>query len=450
MLNKKIKKLIPGVFFAGILLVTYPTRSDPLQNKRTDIYLQSLSMTKNYVEIRKILLREIASTDGKDIARLMRLAQYGTENNLRDVAGTAYEKVLICDPENLTAKRNMGEILYAERKYEPALKFFREYNGKTGGDYTTNYDQAELMYLLRKSLAPEKADPFFEKAVEQASQMGGGIKEAEIIRAKSLFRLGKHEEAFSVFEDLEKKHPDDIYILMDYAGMLYDAGRLDEACRQLQKLPENIYDPDSLKSYNLDKQQVDDITVRVMTMRIAYELSRKSYFTVKRMLKELETHYPDQPDVAMSKASYYSSYQNWRGELDSVRQALNGYPEDETLVKNEGELSRLHGSFIQNEFGVRLSDNNGVELLNQSKMEVRIIDDLRLGINYTVDVANLHDVPSMTGPLRITTAPAPWPRFSCRGTSSTATAPGCPSSTRTALQAWAAGTSFWITGATPP
>ena len=39
---------------------------------------------------------------------------------------------------------------------------------------------AELMYLLRKSLAPEKTDPFFEKAIEQAGMMGTGVKEAEI------------------------------------------------------------------------------------------------------------------------------------------------------------------------------------------------------------------------------------------------------------------------------
>lgn len=397
MLNKKTKKLFLIIFISCILIFSLPVRSETLQNKRTDIYLQALSMTKNYAEIRKVLLKEIVSTDEKNVLRLMRLAQYGAENNLRDVSAKAYEKVLKYDPENLTAIRNMAEILYADRKYEPALKFLREYNAKTGGDYTTNYDQAELMYLLRKSLAPEKADPYFEKAIEQASQMGGVIKDAEIIRAKSLFRLGRQEESFSVFEEMQKKHPDDIYIVVDYAGMLYDVELLDNAYRVLQKLPENMYDPASLSVYKLEKEQIDAITVKVVTIRIAYELSKKNYFTVKEMLRELQEHYPDQPDVALSKASYYSAYQNWRGELDSVKQALKYTPEDETLINHEEQLNRLHGSFIQNEFGVRLSENKGVELMNQSKIEMRIIDDLRLGINYTVDVANLHDVTRMDG-----------------------------------------------------
>jgi tetratricopeptide (TPR) repeat protein len=368
-----------------------------LENRRTDIYLQALSMTRNYAEIRKVLEREIESTEGENIIRLMRLAQYGIENNLRSVSLKAYEKVLRHDPENLTAKRNIAEILYAERKYEPALKYFREYNGKTGGDYITNYDQAELMYILRKSLEPEKADPFFEKAIEQAGLMGGGIKDAEIIRAKSFFRLGKRPEAISVFENLEKNHPDDIFIVVDFARMLYDLELIDEAFSKLKKLPENMYDPDCLNVYHLDKQQVDDIVIRVMTIRIAYELSQKKYFTVKKMLKELQEHYPDQPDAALSRAAFYSSFQNWRGELDSDKQALKNYPEDETLINEIDRLNRAHGSFVANEFGVRLSDNNGVELLNQTKMELRITDDIRLGINYTVDVARLHDVPTTDG-----------------------------------------------------
>ncbi len=371
-----------------------------LDNRRTDIYLQALSMTRNYAEIRKILEREIESAEGTDVVRLMRLAQYGIENNLRNISIKAYEKVLKSDPENLTAKRNTAELLYAERKYEPALKFFREYNGKTGGDYITNYDQAELMYILRKSLEPEKADPFFEKAIEQASLMGGGIKDAEIIRAKSLFRLGKRKEAISVFENLEKNNPDDIFIMVDYARMLYDLELIDDAYCILQKLPENMYDPESLNIYRLDKQQADDIIVRVVTIRIAYELSKKKYFTVKKMLRELQEHYPDQPDAALSRAAFYSSFQNWRGELDSDKDALRNYPEEETLINEIDRLNRAHGSFVSNEFGVRLSDNNGVELINQTKMELRITDDIRLGINYTVDNASLHDVPRMDGSVK--------------------------------------------------
>ena len=397
MLNKKIKRLFLGIFFACILVPYFPGRAESLENKRTDIYLQALSMTKDYAEIKKILQREITSTDGKDVVRLMRLAQYGTENNLMDISATAYEKVLKNDPDNLTAIRNMGEILYASRKYEQALKFLREYNGKTGGDYLSNYDQAELMFLLRKSLAPERAEPFFEKAIEQAGLMGGAIKEAEIIRAKSLFRIRKNEEALAVFEKLTETYPNDIFILMDYARTLYDIELFEKSYRLLQKLPQNIYAPDSLSAYGLDKNQTESITVNVVVMRMGYELSKKNYFTVKKMLKELEEHYPDQPDMDLSKASYYAAYQNWRGEWDSVNKAMKHYPEDETLVQHEEQLSRLHGSYIQNEFGVRLSDNNGVELLNQTKLEMRIIDDLRLGINYTVDVANLHDVPRMDG-----------------------------------------------------
>ncbi|MEI6424660.1 MAG: tetratricopeptide repeat protein, partial [Lentisphaerota bacterium] len=399
MLNKKTNALFLGVFSAWILNPAFPLNSEPLGNRRTDIYVQSLAMTKNYGEIRKVLLREIGLTDGGETFRLMSLAQYAVENNLTDVAVTAYEKLLEHDPENLTAKRYMGMVLLSRRKYEPALKFFREYNGKTGGDYITNYNQAELMHIMRKKLQPEKADPYFEKALDEASRMGG-MKDAEIICAKSLYRLNKLKESFSAFDKLEETYPDDIFILTDYARLLYDAGLLEDAYRKLQKLPDDIYDPDSFKRYNLDKRQIDDITVNVVIMRIAYHLSEKRYFTVKEMHEDLEAHYPDQPDAALSRAAYYASFGNWRAELENNKQARKYYPEDETLALEIERLERSHGSFIKNEFGVRLSDNNGVELIDKTQLEFRITGDLRLGINYTVDVANLHDVPRMDGSVK--------------------------------------------------
>ena len=396
MLNKKLKKIFLIFLMAAISISPMPARTEPIQNKRTDIYLQALSMTKNYPEIRKVLLKEIASADASDVGRLMHLAQCGVENNLLDIASMAYEKVLKHDPGNLTAKRSMGLILFSNQKREPALKYLREFNGKTGGDYITNYTQAEIMYVMRRKLMPEKADPYFEKAFEEAGLMGG-IKEAEIISAKSLFRLGRQKEAFSVYDKLEEKYPDDIFILLDYAGMLYEAKLLGDSYRKLQKLPENIYAPDSFKDYDLDKQQVEDVTVKVAVMRIAYELSEKNYFKVKKMLRDLQDNYPNNPEMEMSKTSYYAAYQNWRGMEDSVEKALKLLPENESLVGIKGQIDRLHGSYIQNEFGVRLSDNNGVELIDKTQLEMRIIDDLRLGINYTVDVANLHDVPRMDG-----------------------------------------------------
>lgn len=370
--------------------------SEALRNKRTDIYLYALSLTKNYPEITKVLLKEIASTDGGDVERLMHLAQCGVQNNLVDAASGAYEKVLKHDPGNLTAKRNMGLLLFANQKPELALKFLREYNGKTGGDYITNYAQAETMYFLKKKLMPEKADPYFEKALEEAKLMLG-VKDAEIICAKSLFRLGKQKESFSAYDNLEEKYPNDIFILLDYAGTLVEAGLLADSHRKLQKLPENIYASDSLKDYNLDKQQLEDVTLKVAVMRIAYEISEKKLFTAKRMLKDLQEHYPKHPELEMSKTSYYTSFQNWRGQLEGINNTLKYLPENDAFVKIKEQLERLHGSYIKNEFGVRLSDNDGVELLDKTELELRVTDDLRLGVNYTVDVANLHDVPRMDG-----------------------------------------------------
>lgn len=368
-----------------------PVSAESLRERKIDIYIQALSQKKDYEKIRKVLSDEIAKTSENDSQRLMKLAQYGMENNAPDAAAEAYNKVLAINSANMTAKRNLGTLLFAKRRYTPALELLNDYNVRTGGDYISNFEQGEILFALNRGKQKSAATPYYQKALEEAQFLGGG-KDSEFIRAKSMFRLGQKEEGKALFAELEKRYPDDIFIITDYAGALYEDRMYDEAVAVLSRLPEDLYEKGALKKYNLDAEQEDDVIVYITLMRIACKVAHKEYFAADEMFRELQAHYPDNPSAAVARSTYYASFSNWRAQLANLDKALEYYKEDTDLLEEQQRVLREHGSFVENQSGLKLGDNGNREFIIDNRSEVRLIDGLRIGTVYTLDFAKLSDV----------------------------------------------------------
>ncbi len=373
-----------------------PVSAESLRERKIDIYIQALSQKKDYEKIRKVLSTEIEKTSENDSQRLMKLAQYGMENNAPDAAAEAYNKVLAINSGNMTAKRNLGTLLFAKRRYTPALELLNDYNVRTGGDYISNFEQGEILYTLNRGKQKNAATPYYQKALEEAQFLGGG-KDSEFIRAKSMFRLGQKEEGRALFAELEKRYPDDIFITTDYAGALYEDKMYDEAAAILAKLPEDLYETGALKKYNLDPEQEDDVIVYITLMRIACKVANKEYFAADKMFRELQAHYPDNPSAAVARSTYYASFSNWRAQLANLDKALEYYKEDTDLQEEQQRVLREHGSFVENQSGLKLGDSGNREFIIDTRSEVRLIDGLRIGSAYTIDFAKLSDVPFRDG-----------------------------------------------------
>jgi tetratricopeptide (TPR) repeat protein len=367
-----------------------------VEQAREEVYIEALVLAKRITELHTAIDKALKNTADSDTPRLLRLAQTAMANNLTETALAAFERIHKHDPDNLTAIRNIGMLLFWNRKYSMALKFLNIYNTRTGGNYISIYYQGESLYMINRTAGPAgpESRPYFEKVLT-ASESFSGIKQAALIRAQSYFRLGEYKKSFDIYERMIKRYPDDIYIITDYARMLQADKRMEMSFQVLKRLPENLYAPDSLKRYGLPLQARDSVIVNIAIMRIAYYLDKRDFFVVKRMQEELRKHYPDNPDAALSRATFYGAIYNWRGELENYDLAAKSYPEDESIIASRKRIIREHGSFVENKSGIRLSDNDGFEFINEVNSEIRISDDIRLGINLLTDVARLNKVPRM-------------------------------------------------------
>jgi len=386
--------LIGLLILAVAMSRTHADDSAALEDGRIDVYLQALAMTKDDKEINRVLRRQIALTDGRNTTRLMRLAQYAINNSMSDLAEDAYRKILAVNPGHLMAELNLGMLLYERQKPDLAFKYLQDYARRTGGDYQTNYILGEILYLRRDHTA---AEAYFRQALKEASGLSGGIKTAAVVRAKALFRLNRQLEAADEFAHLQKRYPDDPWIIIDYAGFLLESGMEEAAYKQLQLFPNDPYRQGCLKEYRLDRKQTDDLVIKIVTMRISCLLAQRRFMEVKEMERQLQRRYPASAEAALSRASYYGAWENWRGQQVNLREALRLSPDNEVMRDEERRLSLEHGTSVSNRTGLRLSDNNGTEILNETKIEARVTSDVRLGVDTLIDYANLHAVPRRDG-----------------------------------------------------
>jgi hypothetical protein len=70
---------------------------------------------------------------------------------------------------------------------------------------------------------------------------------------------------------------------------------------------------------------------------------------------------------------------------------------DSSLTRQEQELQMAHGSILKSEAAMRFSSHDSFETLFIEDAEMRLTNYLRLGANYTLDIARLNDIPNKDG-----------------------------------------------------
>jgi tetratricopeptide (TPR) repeat protein len=101
-------------------------------------------------------------------------------------------------------------------------------------------DDPELLYEAALKLAGEGENaqrPFLRRAVELLRERPGEPKdEALLLEARALVRLNRAEEALPAFERLAARSPRDVGWRYEFAQVLRERGRLDEARQELRSL----------------------------------------------------------------------------------------------------------------------------------------------------------------------------------------------------------------------
>ena len=170
-------------------------------------------------------LREETAPD-----RLRRYARLAEQTGQRTAAGEAWTAVLARMPEDADALRQLGMLAYDENRLADAERLLRRYTARGPDDYEAHYFLGEALTALKR---PAAAAPFYRTALAQLRARGGRGDAAVLTEANLLNRLGKVDDAVTLFESLRKRRPGDRQLKADYASMLIENGRLPEARRVL-------------------------------------------------------------------------------------------------------------------------------------------------------------------------------------------------------------------------
>ena len=159
-------------------------------------------------------------------ARLKRLATFAAREGLTESALIAHVKLLAQQPDNPEALRAVGIARYDSGQYTEAEKLLTRYLAVHQGDYRSHYYMGEI---LRRKKHPARAHYHYEEALRFLQQDKDHTIEKQLTHSFVLFRLDKVEDAVARMRILEKTYPENVDVRADFATLLMEAGRLDEA-----------------------------------------------------------------------------------------------------------------------------------------------------------------------------------------------------------------------------
>ncbi|CAO3450064.1 tetratricopeptide repeat protein [Azospirillum largimobile] len=200
----------------------------PAQSALKAPYIEALASAGKGKELAvavRAALREETAPD-----RLRRYARLAEQTGQRTAAGEAWTAVLARMPEDADALRQLGMLAYDENRLADAERLLRRYTARGPDDYEAHYFLGEALTALKR---PAAAAPFYRTALAQLRARGSRGDAAVLTEANLLNRLGKVDDAVTLFESLRKRRPGDRQLKADYASMLIENGRLPEARRVL-------------------------------------------------------------------------------------------------------------------------------------------------------------------------------------------------------------------------
>jgi tetratricopeptide (TPR) repeat protein len=162
----------------------------------------------------------------KNVPRLLRYAKLAEDQEQSDIAQGAYKKVLQVLPDDKRALRKLGEIAFQENRFQEAQGYFSRLLKQNQQDWSANYYHAEADFLQDKTAS---AIPFYQQSLASIGKASIPTLTMELTRAHCLHRLGKYQEALSVYDRLFKKRPNDKEMRANIISSLIASGNYAKA-----------------------------------------------------------------------------------------------------------------------------------------------------------------------------------------------------------------------------
>lgn len=169
------------------------------------------------------IYESLASRRVNDVSTLIMIADHHAAHDRRSSAADFYRRALAGEPKNYDALKGLGAAL-AEAAPDESRRLLLEALPLNDRDHEVPYQLGEVY----RTVATDSAQAYYREALRRLDRDSAGYS-AELARGRILHRLHRSDEARAQYQKLLERYPADAVLRNDYAEMLIDERRYDEA-----------------------------------------------------------------------------------------------------------------------------------------------------------------------------------------------------------------------------
>jgi thioredoxin-like negative regulator of GroEL len=189
-----------------------------------DIYIRALAARNETDVIATAIAREAGAVEDRD--RVRKLAALALETGGSAAAEPAYERLAALDPSDPEALHRLGVFAYGHARYSVAARHLDALLASSEGGYDDNFYFAEILWREGKR---SQARAYYGRALRLIERLPSPTAEAHAAHAQALFRSGYMDRALREYRTLIADEPRNGDLRADFAAMLLEASKYDEA-----------------------------------------------------------------------------------------------------------------------------------------------------------------------------------------------------------------------------
>lgn len=167
----------------------------------------------------------------RSLEKLERLAKKAELQGRNRAAERIWRRVHELYPENLAAMRALGIAAFYRDDRRHAREYLTRYLAKKEGDWESAFYLGEVLFAEGQK---QKARTYYRRSLTEIDAKPRPSRRQRVARAQILRHMGRLREAIAAFDKLLTEYPDDVDIRAEYAALLVDEGRLEQAQRLLK------------------------------------------------------------------------------------------------------------------------------------------------------------------------------------------------------------------------
>lgn len=214
--------------------------------KNVKLYMQALASSGDRKRMAEVIMERVGSEKDPEIVR--DYARFAKQNDQITASRTAYTRLEALLPDDAEANRSLGLIAFSRSNYSEARRRFAKFvdirNAQKGSGRNANDPEAyegeyEAFFytgeIMRNEHREKDANKFYQHTVNLVGADPDPSVGALSIASQAYHRMGDEKNAYDVMGKTLQQNPNDMILRADYAFMLIESKKYDEARKVLEE-----------------------------------------------------------------------------------------------------------------------------------------------------------------------------------------------------------------------